>query len=307
MPEYSQTQLERLNYVEFRILFTGQIARGDLINRFGISEAAATRDLALYREEAASNLDFDTVGKLYRISKTFSLRFLKDVEPKQLLRALVHGIGNDFGTTPELLVPCELPNRLHAPSAEVLAAVSRAIFQKRVLRIEYFSATGNHGLREIVPLSFAGTGLKWLVRAFCRRKGRFCDFVLTRFKSAEIVENSLASAAESKENDDDWNRMLKLEIIAHPKAQPAVKAMVEQEFQMVGGVYVLRVRAALAGYVLRLWEVDCSPNQQLTLHRLCLRNLLALHDVENARLAPGFQRPEPSLAQQEPNMEQAEE
>ena len=60
---------------------------------------------------------------------------------------------------------------------------------------------------------------------------------------------------------------------------------------MTDGVYILRVRAALAGYVLRLWSVDCSPEQHHTTLPLCLRNLITLHDVDNALLAPGYVRP----------------
>lgn len=290
MNQHTQNQRERLNYLEFRVYFTGQISRADLIQRFGISEAAATRDLAIYREEAAGNLEFDTTTKTYRIAKAFSLYYLKDVESKLMLRALVHGLGNDFGTAPESIVPCELPSRLQTPSADILAAVSRAICQKMVLRIEYLSDSGNHGPREIVPFSLAGTGLKWMVRAYCRRKGIFCHFILNRIRSAEVLWDSKPKEDETKENDDEWNRMLKLELIPHPAASAEKMAMTEQEFQMINGMHVLRVRAALAGFVLRLWSVDCSDEQRLTMLPLCLRNKLVLHDVDNAILAPGYTR-----------------
>ncbi len=290
MENHSQNQRERLNYLEFRVYLTGQISRSDLIQRFGISEAAATRDLAIYRDEAEDNIEFDNATKTYRIGEKFRLFFLKNIDPKQLLRAMVHGIGNDFGTEPETIVPCELPSRQQAPSAEILATVSRAICQKNVLQVEYVSDSGNHGPREIVPFSFAGTGLKWMVRAYCRRKGMFCDFILNRIKTASVIAGSTPKENELKEQDDEWNKMLKLELIPHPEAKPETRAMTEQEFQMVDGVHVLRVRAALAGYVLRLWSVDCSPDQRLRMLPLCLRNKLALHDVDNAILAPGYVR-----------------
>jgi predicted DNA-binding transcriptional regulator YafY len=294
MEKHSQNQRERLNYLEFRVYFTGQISRSDLIQRFGISEAAATRDFAVYREEAPENIEFDTAVKIYRIATTFSPLFLKDIEPKQLLRALVHGIGDDFGTTPEVMVSCELPSRLQAPPAHILAAVSRAICQKLVLKIEYLSDSGNHGAREIVPISLVGTGLKWLVRAYCRRKNIFCDFVLNRIRNAEVIWTSKPLESETKDHDDEWNRMLKLELVPHPAGTPEKKAMTEQEFQMIAGVHILRVRAALAGYVLRLWSVDCSEEQRLKQLPLCLRNRIALHDVDNAILAPGYASQPPS-------------
>lgn len=296
MSKHSQTQQERLNYLEFRLYFSGQISRADLVKRFGISEAAATRDLAIYRDEAPKNLDFDTVTKSYRISESFRAHYIGEVEPRHLLRALVHGVGNDFEAAPELIIPCELPSLQEAPAVSILAPVSRAIYQRKVLKIEYLSESGNHGQREIVPFSLAGTGLKWMVRAYCRRKGIFADFVLNRIKSAAVIRGSEPEEFETKEHDDEWNRMLKLELIPHPAAKPESRAMTEQEYRMVDGVHILRVRAALAGYLLRLWSVDCSEDQRLVMLPLCIRNRLTLHDVDNAKLAPGYKNQSASNA-----------
>lgn len=286
--EHTQNQRERLNYLEFRVMFTGQVSRSDLITRFGISEAAATRDLAIYRARAPENLTFDKTLKFYRISNCFEPTYLKDLEAKRLLHALMYGVGNDFGIAPETFIPCEHAGPMLVPTTEVLAAVSRAIFQKTALCMEYLSGSGNHGPREIVPFTFANTGLKWMVRAYCRRNGEFRHFVLNRIKSAEVLWNSKPGEGEGRENDSDWNRIIKLELIPHPASSADKRAMVAQEFRMVDGVFNLRVRAALAGFVLRLLNVDCSENQNRRFHPLGLRNRLVLHDVENANLAPGY-------------------
>lgn len=269
-------------------MFTGQVSRSDLITRFGISEAAATRDLAIYRTQAPENLTFDKTAKIYRISQSFVPKYLKDIEAKRLLQSLVYGVGNDFVTAPETFIPCEHAGPSLVPTTEVLAAVSRAIFQKKVLRMEYFSGTGNHGLREIVPFSFESTGLKWMVRAYCRRNSEFRHFVLNRIKSAEVLWNSKPGEEEGRENDDEWNRVIKLELVPHPAASVGDRAMVEQEFRMADGMFILRVRAALAGFILRLLNVDCSEKQNLRHNSLGLRNRLALHDVKNSYLAPGY-------------------
>jgi hypothetical protein len=50
----------------------GEIGRPDLASRFGVAPAGATRDLALYREIAPQNIEFDGSNKIYRIGKTFS-------------------------------------------------------------------------------------------------------------------------------------------------------------------------------------------------------------------------------------------
>lgn len=58
-------QRERLYYIEFLALFSGQVGRKDLTSRFGISEPAATKDLSLYGEFAPSVLRYDLRRKCY--------------------------------------------------------------------------------------------------------------------------------------------------------------------------------------------------------------------------------------------------
>jgi hypothetical protein len=54
------------------------------------------------------------------------------------------------------------------------------------------------------------------------------------------------------------------------------------------------VRAALAGYLLRRWNVDCTENHSLrgSEFHLWLRNRQALYGVTNLVLAPGYEQSE---------------
>ena len=72
LDDLSQVQRERLAYIDFRLYFFGEIGRPDLIERFGVAPAGATRDFALYREIAPHNIIFDSSNKIYRIGKAFS-------------------------------------------------------------------------------------------------------------------------------------------------------------------------------------------------------------------------------------------
>ena len=67
----SQAQRERLAFLELRAFFTGELRRSDIEARFGIKPAASSRDLALYREVAPGNLEYDAVGRCYRPSGSF--------------------------------------------------------------------------------------------------------------------------------------------------------------------------------------------------------------------------------------------
>ena len=88
----SHAHRERLAYVEFRLYFMGEIGRPDLAGRFGVAPAGATRDLALYREIAPHNIEFDGSSKVYRISKAFSPIF--EHAPQRVLSALSLGFGD---------------------------------------------------------------------------------------------------------------------------------------------------------------------------------------------------------------------
>ena len=82
----SHAQRERLAYIDFRLYFFGEIGRPDLIERFGVAPAGATRDLALYREIAPQNITFDGSNKIYRIGQAFSPLF--DHASQRVLSAL---------------------------------------------------------------------------------------------------------------------------------------------------------------------------------------------------------------------------
>jgi hypothetical protein len=60
------------------------------------------------------------------------------------------------------------------------------------------------------------------------------------------------------------------------------------------GVLRMKLRAATAGYILRKWSVDCSPDHSLRgyEYRLWLKDHLALYGVKNALLAPGYRSPD---------------
>ena len=57
-----------------------------------------------------------------------------------------------------------------------------------------------------------------------------------------------------------------------------------------GKMLKLQVRAAVAGYLLRRWNVDCSADHRLDrpeIH-LWLQNRQTLYGVENLAIAPGY-------------------
>ncbi len=286
LADVSQAQRERLSHIDFRLRFLGTIGRNDLVERFGIREAAATRDIALYRELAPQNLIFDTRSKRYRQTEAFTPLF--EYPPQQALTALAQGFGDDFVTCYSPHIPCEVPVQLNTPDLEILAVLSRAIHQKKAVEMDYRSLSSGLTTRQIVPFVLVDNGLRWYVRGFDRLRSRFGDFVINRISNPRIIEDPPIEEHEVKDNDIQWNRIVGLEIVPHPRLKHP--ETIEQEYDMVDGRLRVNVRAAVAGYMLRHWNVDCTKDHSLEgpEYHLWLGNHQALYDVENLVIAPGY-------------------
>lgn len=145
--------------------------------------------------------------------------------------------------------------------------------------------------REIVPHALVDSGVRWHVRAYDRTKGEFRDLVITRMESVtpiRTISGASTQAYELASADEQWNRVISLELVPHPSHRHPLS--VAKDFGMTGNRLVVELRAAVAGYVLRQWQVDCSPDGHLTAteFRLRLANLRQLEGVGNAVLAPGY-------------------
>ena len=282
----SSSARERLVFMDFRCTFLGEFRRADVMARFGVASAAATRDITYYRGVLGGRIELDPVTKTYRPTSDFKPLFVHDVN--RALTALSKGFGESQAGANAAHVECEVPPRLSIPDVNVLAPISRAINLRQAVRITYSSFSSGRQTREIVPFALADNGLRWHVRAFDRLKQRFADFVLTRVQAIEALPLSPIEPHERGHHDFDWGRMLELELVPHPKEDsPEIVAM---DYPMSEGVLKVRVRAALASYLLRQWLVDCSPDHSLTgtEYRLWLGNTPVLYRVANAHLAPGY-------------------
>jgi len=67
------------------------------------------------------------------------------------------------------------------------------------------------------------------------------------------------------------------------------KNPVELDYGMDGGQRLIEIRAALVGYLLRHWNIDCTPSAagKAGEYHLWLKNHEILKVVSNSQLAPG--------------------
>jgi hypothetical protein len=239
---------------------------------------------------APANIEYDGSSKTYIIGRTFKPMF--DFPAERVLTWLAEGFGDGEPVRSRTGITCDIPNKLGQPDLTILASITRAISHKCPVRIKYQSVENGKSEREIVPFAILDTGLRWHTRAFDRKSGEFRDFVLTRIQNPVVLKDAPVSAQERPDQDIQWTRIVELELVPHPdQSRPEITLL---DYGMRDGVLKMNLRAATAGYVLRKWSVDCSPDHSLNgpEYRLWLKDPLALYGVKNALLAPGYRAPE---------------
>ncbi|WP_255526869.1 WYL domain-containing protein [Photobacterium sp. BZF1] len=282
-------QRERLAFIDFALYFLGEVTRKDLIDRFAVGHAATTRDFALYKEIAPENLKLDMRSKKYYKQPNFAPVFTLDL--KKTLATISLGYGDGFSGHQDFPIHCESPTSLTVPRTKTMAALCEGIYRNKLLEIEYISTSSGKGRRVIAPHSLVDSGNRWHVRSYDRKNNQFMDVVCNRVKTVAILDEE-PTADERIEADRQWQKYIEVELVPHPRLDnPEAIVM---DYEITDGKLVIEVRAALAGYLLRKWEVDCSEDGHLheyVGYQLALANPQALYQVNSATLAPGYRTP----------------
>ncbi|MDN3395740.1 MULTISPECIES: WYL domain-containing protein [unclassified Pseudoalteromonas] len=281
----THAQRERLAFIDFNLQYFGQVARADLIQRFKTGLAACTRDFSSYKELAPQNLVLSHTTKSYHRLDSFKPLFEHNAE--SILSALCRGFGDGLSSGVQPSSYCQDATRLIHPNSETIATIMRAITSKLALECQYTSLTSGTTLKVLVPHSIVNNGTRWHVRAFDRTKQQFRDFVTTRIECPKILQ-SLIKPEESADKDTQWQTIYDIILTPHPKLK--YPKAIELDYAMENGQLKLEIRAALLGYLLRQWNVDCTEQGTLNCNiyqlHLINKSQLNLKDIE---IAPGYE------------------
>ena len=262
-------QIEKLQFVEHLLYFQGAVIREDIINRFGVSKASATNLISAYSQMAPGNLNYNIRLKRYEISESF-----KPVFNVQMLIARI-----PVYTMPKLHKPAD------DDAIERIALISRAIQRTQSLKITYSSATSGVSTRQIIPVAFADNLLRWHLRAYDRKRVKYSDFVFSRIQKVRLIEGDTIKHHEHPDNDSEWHSIIELKIRTHPH-----NLVDAPSFDMGDEIRTIRIRGAMAGYFLQLWNVDCS--QDASMHgkeyQYVLTNREEVSKAADLKLAPGY-------------------
>lgn len=286
LKDVNYSQKQRLAYIDFKLLFVGFVTRAEIVSHFEKGLTSASRDLNSYKELCPSNMTYDTQQKKYFQSDKFTPLFTHDA--RRTLVKIANNISDGFDAISDTPFPVEAPSQLNIPNIFIVARLVQSIINQKPVSIIYTSLSSGSAAREIVPHQIVDNGLRWHVRAYDRKSNSFRDFVLTRISKVTIKEQ-LVESHEDKLEDHQWMRMMPLQLVAHPKNIQYPTA-IELDYGMENKVLELNIRAALAGYLLRRWNVDCTKDASLIggEYQLWLRNRETLYGAENLAIAPGY-------------------
>jgi hypothetical protein len=290
LEEITFAQKQRLAFIDFLLMFKGTFSRLDLTTKFEMGMANATRDIALYRELSPKNASFDNQSKCY--TQTTSFKPLFELEPRKILAKLANNISTGFDGVLEVAFPVDAPLQLNVPDINIVAKLVQAVLNKKAVSIIYTSLSSGSKAREIIPHTIVDNGLRWHVRAFDRNTNSFRDFVITRISKVTLLDSPVEEF-EKEVEDNQWMRKMDLHIVPHPTNVEFPQA-IELDYGMENGLLQITVRAALVGYLLRRWNVDCTEDSSLNggEYQLWLRNRQTLYGAENLAIAPGYKNSE---------------
>jgi len=268
--------LQRLRYIEIMAFYSGVVTRSDVAKAFGLSDAAATKDLKLYTDLAPDNLVYRHSVYGFTPSAGFVAMFA-DLEPASVLPLVAANLavaggpyGDDlvYGVAAEFL---PLPGRY--PDRHVLAQIIRGIKSRKRVQVTYRSLSTRDGEehRIIEPHALVSTGIRWHVRGYNLATYDFRDFVLSRFEDARLLDEDAESSADY---DDDWSEAVVVHLAPHPGLNDKQRLGINIDYHAVDGVIEIPVRRALVGYLLQRLDVDTTPDQSLNprKHQLVLLN-----------------------------------
>jgi predicted DNA-binding transcriptional regulator YafY len=250
---------KRMTFLEARLFWEGEVSRGELMERFGVSLGQASADIARYIALAPDNISYDKSRKRYVPTEKFgpvfgapdASRYLSELHARQA------GLLFDSFATVNDVPPADLvPVPTRSVDANILRQVIQAIRHHQRLDVRYQSFTQPKTRdRQIEPHALVFDGMRWHVRAFDPAIAEFRDFVLGRIYGVKVA----GAAASDAVQDIEWQQHITLTLKPNPGLSEDQIAAVRHDYGFKGETLSLTIRRPLAFYVKRSLRLDLDP------------------------------------------------
>ncbi|PCI59346.1 MAG: WYL domain-containing protein [Gammaproteobacteria bacterium] len=262
----------RFNFIEQLVWWEGQINTTHLIDKYDITRTHASHLLKEYRQQYPDNLIYDKSVKAFLISDKFRTsdhhvdfaNYLNTVAPSE-----------DQFNSKLAICALEVEAPLRNIHAEQVRPILKAIREQLAIDIGYISlSTPDYLDRIIEPHALVFDGLRWHVRAYCRKNTDFRDFTLSRFNGEAVFEGKATSTAQQ---DKKWQTLVDIVIQPDPRLTVKQQDIIANDFQMQNGRKIINTRVALVNYLLLRLRIDGYKNipeeQQIILTPECQKRI----------------------------------
>jgi hypothetical protein len=236
-----------MGWIEASLRFAGQFASGEkaaYMDRFGVGAGQASHDQGRFAQEVNKRCGAVLIevarGKL-NIVEGSKLPPEPVFEIPRMAEWLEVALGPSFFLRVESA-------RRREPAILTLRSVIVAIRERKPLEIVYLSRSSGRSRKVISPHVIVDVADRLHLRGYDHARNRFSDFVLSR-----IEETRPATAAIPfirPDRDEDWRRLVRIEIRAHAELVGERLQSVIRDFGLdEEGSRQVRRRAAVARYL----------------------------------------------------------
>lgn len=275
---------DRYRFMDFLLLFKGRFTRDEMVKRFTIGAATASRTIASFLDNHPGVVDYLGPRKGYAAKKGFTPRYTHNAFDglEYLSMGAIHQ-NVDVKCYGAPVYTIYNPLGIHSVSS-----ITRSVVNQREVSIEYVSTTSGSKTRSVAPHSVFRAGGAWYFRAYDFNSYEFRTFKFSRLISAYDM-GVVDSQKYLSKKDDSWNRMRIAQLIPHPR-NPQPDAQFLDLGVKDGEIKDLIVSEACLGFVLTDLRVDCSKGSKLSCYEypLALKNLDELESVDSMLFSPGF-------------------
>lgn len=230
----------RLRIMEGVLAWEGEIGNARVRQLFDLQPVQASRLLADFRALMGERIVEDGRAKVLKPAATEGIE--TDISLEQYVRST-----QSKGDVEACIVDARTDLTDVRPA--VFAVLRKAALKGTGVEITYASMSNPASeARVIFPHSIIHVGRRWHVRGWCMRRQEFRDFTLGRIRTAiPSQEHSDKSIVD----DQEWNRIVQIRLVAHRSLSPDQQQVVRDEY--FGGTMGRRlsVRACLAQYVIQ--------------------------------------------------------
>jgi hypothetical protein len=265
--KYNAQRAERFAYIDFLIRFLGGLNRVDLLDFFGIGDAAASKEISEYKKLRLDNVDYDRVQRRNVILRS-SFKPLIDLKAETALEMLANGFNKNRLYDRPMLPYQRVGAIPHSLDIELVSSVTRALYSNTAIKCDYISgSSSNHKERILLPTAIFYDGLTWMFRAFHREsptgEGSFKCFDFSRLRNVTECPTDVAGLSETLVKDADWHLIVPLQLTLHPSLNADKKAALIQDFKLDEDELFIEEKAVLIYYLKKHWCIDVGdePSQ----------------------------------------------